>query len=211
MVVTTDHGSWTVPPQQAVWIPPDLSHEVSMPCEVAMRSLYIRRDLVCEHFPDCQVLEVTPLLRELIARLVSVNHENAAQLERLMAVLLDEITQLNSPPLHLPAPRDHRLRSITGALIADPANEIELQQWANTAGASSRTLARLFEKETGMSFRTWRRQLRLLSAIERLTAGQSVTAVALELGYKSPSAFIAMFRRALGKPPGKYMPGSQPG
>lgn len=205
MVVTTDQGSWTVPPQQAVWIPPNLQHEVTMPCAVVMRSLFIRRDLAQEHFTDCRVVEVTPLLRELIARLVTLPHDNTPQLERLMAVLLDEIKQLKSPPLHLPAPLDNRLRSITEALMADPANNIELQQWARTVGASSRTLSRLFERETGMSFSQWRQQLRLLTAIERLTAGQSVTTVALELGYQSPSAFIAMFRRALGSPPGKYV------
>ncbi|OED37981.1 hypothetical protein AB833_21625 [Chromatiales bacterium (ex Bugula neritina AB1)] len=204
MVVTTDQGSWSVPPQQAVWIPPDLIHQVSMPCDVVMHSLYIRRDIAGEHFTDCRVVEVTPLLRELIARLVTINQNNTPQLERLMSVLLDEIKQLESPPLYLPAPQDSRLRSITETLTANPANDTELQQWAKTVGASSRTLSRLFERETGMSFSSWRQQLRLLTAIERLTSGQSVTTVALELGYQSPSAFIAMFRRTLGSPPGKY-------
>lgn len=205
MIVTTDHGSWTVPPQQAVWIPTDLDHEVSMPCAVDMRSLYIRRDFALQLFNDCRVVEVTPLLRELIARLVTNTYDNTPQLERLIGVLLDEIQRLKSPPLHLPAPVDGRLRSITDALVADPANNTELQQWAQSVGASSRTLARLFERETGMTFSAWRQQLRLLSAIERLTAGQSVTNVALDLGYQSPSAFIAMFRRVLGSSPGKFV------
>lgn len=204
MTVVTEEGTWTVPPQQAVWIPPETGHEVRMPCAVSMRSLYIHRDSV-ETLPSiCRVVEVTPLLRELIARLVTPSARSAAQVTRLMAVLVDEVMALRSPPLHLPAPRDARLRSITDVLVDDPADARDLGTWSAMVGASERTLARLFRKETGMGFRAWRQQLRLLTAIERLAAGDDVTCVALDLGYRSPSSFIAMFKRALGETPGRY-------
>ena len=124
---------------------------------------------------------------------------------RLIAVLVDEVLMLESPPLHLPAPRDPRLRSITDVLVDDPSDPRGPSEWSKMVGASERTLARLFVKETGMGFREWRQQLRLLKAIERLAGGEDVTSVALDLGYRSPSAFIAMFKRVLGETPGRYM------
>jgi len=205
MTVNTDVGRWTVPPQQAVWIPAGISHDVQMPCPVAMRSLYIRSDIAMKLSNECKVVEVTPLLRELIARLVSNQHTDLEQLERLMAVLVDEVNLLRTPPLHLPAPRDHRLCRITAELINNAADERDLETWSQSVGASSRTLARLFKKETGLGFREWRQQLRLLKAIELLAMGNDVTSIALTLGYQSPSAFISMFRRVLGTTPGRYV------
>jgi AraC-like DNA-binding protein len=60
-------------------------------------------------------------------------------------------------------------------------------------------------KETGMTFGAWRERLRLTAAVARLGEGEPVTAVAYDLGYQSPSAFIAMFRRSLGDTPGRYL------
>ena len=205
MSVSTARGTWTVPPQQAVWIPPETGHEVRMPCAVSMRSLYIRPDAVAALPRTCRVVEVTPLLRELIARLVTPTARSREQVVRLMAVLVDEVMALESPPLHLPAPKDPRLQPITDALLDDPADCRGLGAFSRLTGASERTLARLFHKETGMGFRAWRQQLRLLSAIERLARGEDVTRIAFDLGYHSPSAFIAMFKRVLGETPGRYV------
>jgi AraC-like DNA-binding protein len=208
MTVVTEGGTWTVPPQQAVWIPPEVGHEVRMPCPVSMRSLYIHPGSVQGLPRVCRVVQVTPLLRELIARLVAPGAARSRdRVTRLMAVLVDEVMTLESPPLHLPAPRDSRLRTLTDALVEDPADPRGLGEWAGVAGASERTLARLFLRETGMGFREWRQRLRLLAAIERLAAGDDVTSVSLDLGYRSPSAFIAMFKRVLGETPGRYVRG----
>lgn len=176
-----------------------------MPCDVSMRSLYIHRDAVAGLPDGCRVVQVTPLLRELIACLVTASPRTAEQVARLMAVLVDEVMMLDAPPLHLPAPRDPRLRAITDSLLEEPADGRGLAAWSALVGASERTLARLFVRETGMGFREWRQQLRLLTAIERLAAGHDVTSVSLDLGYHSPSAFIAMFKRVLGETPGRYV------
>ncbi len=100
--------------------------------------------------------------------------------------------------------RDKRLAAICAGIREDPALDRTLEEWAAQAGASSRTLARLFHRETGMSFGAWRQQARLLEALGRLALGQKVTTVALDLGYASPSAFTSMFRRALGQVPTRY-------
>ncbi len=82
-------------------------------------------------------------------------------------------------------------------------------QWGHEVGASARTLARLFLAETGLSFGDWRSRARLLAALPRLAAGEKVTTIALDLGYESPSAFISMFKRALGKTPSTYFAGAE--
>jgi len=206
MRIETVHGVWVVPPQRAVWIPAGVAHRVTMVGEVQMRSLYVLRDL--EGLPGaCQVISVSPLLRELIAAFTSVIHDTAFQgpISRLASVILDLLRAPVLALLHLPMPRAPRLRPIVEAILADPADPRRLKDWARVAGASARTLARLFEAETGMGFSAWRQQVRLQAALARLSAGEAVTSVAFAVGYESPSAFIAMFRRVLGASPQKYL------
>lgn len=206
MRVTTAAGCWVVPPQRAVWVPGGTTHSIEMSGAVAMRTVYLD-PAAASALPDtCCVVTVNPLLCELILRCVALvqPYPLGGAEERLIGVLIDEIAAIRVAPLHLPLPRDPRLAHITGALQQDPSDRRSLGEWAREAGASSRTLARLFHRETGLSFGHWRQQLRLLHALERLAGGESVTAVAFSLGYESPSAFIAMFRRSLGQTPGRY-------
>lgn len=206
MAVTTAAGVWVVPPERAVWVPGGMEHKVDFPTEVKMRSLWVRPD-AAEHLPTvCGIVPVSPLLRELIRAAVELplEYDLDGPAGRLMAVLIDQLDVLDHAPLHLPWPEDARLKRIAERLAADPALDTSLEDWSRTAGASARTLARLFVKETGLTFGAWRQQARLLKALELLAAGQPVTATALDLGYDSTSAFIAMFRRAMGVPPGQY-------
>ena len=206
MTVTTRDGTWVVPPQRAVWVPPGVHHRIRMSGRVEMRTLYLA-DAALRGLPEqCRVVAVSPLLRELLLRVVAMPQPfplGGAE-ERLVAVLLDEMRTTETAPLHLPLPADPRVCRVADALLAAPEDDRGLAAWARTAAASPRTLERLFQRETGMSFGSWRRQLRLLRALERLAAGDGVTDVALALGYESPSAFIAMFRRNLGTTPGSY-------
>ena len=206
MQVSTTEGRWLVVPQQAVWIPPGVRHEVHTRGPIATRFLYVHPE-ACAGLPEnCRVLGISGLLRELILRLVSFGNEaplTPAQ-ARLMAIVPDELRALQPEPLYLPLPHDGRLRAITDALTAEPADGRSLAAWAGAAAASESTLARLFGKETGMTFGAWRQRLRLVTAVDRLAAGQSVTAVAFDLGYDSPSAFIAAFKRAFGVTPARY-------
>jgi AraC-like DNA-binding protein/quercetin dioxygenase-like cupin family protein len=208
MTVTTEQGLWVVPPQRAVWIPAGIAHAVQAVAALAMRSVYIQLDCAPRLPAACCVVQVTPLLRELIVRAATLPRWYApgSRDERIMLLMLDEIRELPAAPLHLPEPTDPRLRRITTALQRDPADHRTLAVWARQVGASSRTLTRLFRAETGMTFQQWQRQARLLAGLLRLAAGQPVTTVAMEVGYDSPSAFIAMFKDALGTTPGSYFP-----
>jgi AraC-like DNA-binding protein len=122
-----------------------------------------------------------------------------------MQVIVDRLRSIERFPFHLPFSSEPRLRRIIDALVADPANALTLSEWAKQAGASERTLSRLFVRHLGLSFGDWRRRLRLLAALDKLANGASVTEVALELGYGSSSAFIAMFRQNLGESPTRLL------
>ncbi len=212
MTVTTAAGAWVVPPQQAVWVPAGVDHEVLAAGPLSMRSLYVHPDASGGLPVECCVTAPEPFLRELIVKVADLAQQSDTQdsYVRLVGVVLDELRGLKPAPLHLPLPRDPRLKSITDSLMAKPGDNRDLSAWGKRAGASGRTLARLFRRETGMTFAGWRRRLRLLAAVSRLGAGEPVTTVAYDLGYHSPSAFVAMFRRSLGRPPGRYLKGLRP-
>lgn len=206
LTVETPVGIWVVPPLRAVWIPPMTDHEVSARGAVTMRSLCFDPSIICGLPTECCVVTVSPLLREMILKAVDlpILYDEDGPDGRFMNVLLDQIKALSETPLHLPVTDHPNLRPIYQGLSENPADNRSLEEWARDIGASPRTLTRQFHKETGMSFRGWRQQVRLLEALTQLAAGAPVTNVAMDLGYDSQSAFIAMFKKALGKTPGKY-------
>ncbi|MBB1627479.1 helix-turn-helix domain-containing protein [Achromobacter sp. UMC71] len=194
-------------PLQAAWLPAGCLHRTVMQGAFAYRSLYFDVDV----FPDLPrtpcILDVNPLLREMIVRVTQWPSDQPldAVRHRLVGTLLDELAAAPTAPLHLPMPRDRRLAPIADALLADPACTLSIEEWGRRVGASGRTLARAFLAETGLPFTRWRTQCRLLIARARLAEGASVTEVAHSVGYASDSAFIAMYRRAYGEPPGRRL------
>jgi len=206
MSVTTELGVWVVPPQRAVWIPAFVEHEVRARGMVRMRSLYIKPGIFPGLPEECSVVTVSPLLRELILRAIELPalYDETGPDGRMISVIIDQISTLPAAPLHLPVPTHPRLREIVSGFMENPADTRSAAELSAMAGISSRTLTRLFLTETGMSFSQWRQQVRLLEALQRLAGKEPVTSIALDLGYESQSAFITMFKKALGKTPGKY-------
>lgn len=208
MTVKTRTASYLVPPQRAVWMPSQTDHGIEARSAFSMQSLYIDPDQVSGLPESVGVLQIVPLLRELIATAIALGNDYAADdpTARIMSVIVDQIrAQPAVDVLMLPLPEDQRLLRITEALIDNPADSRDLAQWAKQVGASPRTLNRLFPAQTGLTFREWRQQRRLLRALELLDQGMRITDISLELGYESTSAFIAMFRRYLGTSPGRYL------
>ncbi len=210
MTVTTDEGIWVVPPLRAIWIPARMRHQRKGSGPLSVRTLYIDPDSFPDSPRSCGVITVSPLLRELILHVVAMEQPyplNGPE-ERIVNVLLDQIHAqihgMNVKPLSLPIPRDVRLRKIFSALSEHPEDKKTLDEWGRLVGATRRTLTRLFQAETGMSFGQWRQQIRILESLRRLAGNEPVTSVAIDLGYESPSAFISMFKKALGKTPGHY-------
>jgi AraC-like DNA-binding protein len=207
VTVQTNSGHWVVPPQRAVWMPPGERHCVSSRRGYRLNTVYISRRAGLPTRPA--VVAVSALLNELLQAAAPLGGDYPQQgpAARLMRVLLDQLpTELLTheiPSLHLPEPRDARLRRMVAPVLADPACPLGLAELAAAAGLSMRNASRLFLVETGLTPGDWRTQRRLLSALEALVQGDSVTQVALAVGYQDTSSFIAVFRRAFGVTPAK--------
>jgi AraC-like DNA-binding protein len=203
MEVMSD-GLWIIPPSFALWIPERTFHSIHMSGPVSMRTLYLRPSLAKAMPRDaCAVLHVTPLLRELVVEAVRIgNLRRRNQYESALRDLLIRNIERASPmPTFIRLPVEPRALKVAQALLRDPGRAIPLPQLCEQAGASVRTIERQFRKETGVDFEFWRRQARLIRAIESLVAGCSVKEAAHRVGYAQPSAFVDMFKRTLGATP----------
>ena len=182
MTVTTVNGIWVVPPLRAVWIPALVEHQINCSGRLSMRTLYIKPEGAPNLPRACYVVSVPPVLRELILYATTLPHlyKSNSPEERIMNVILDLVQTLKVAPLDLPIPRDCRLQKIFIGLTENPAENCTLEDWGKTVGATSRTLARLFRSDTGMSFTQWRQQVRILDGLRRLAREEPVTTVALD-------------------------------
>ncbi len=200
MRVEAEQGLWVVPPGRGLWMPERVLHQIRCVGAVKLRTLYLGGAHVV--FPDAvQVFDVSDLMREVVIRLTEQVSSLVA--EHLTAILIDELSRADSAALFLPTPKNARVSRIGTALLDNPADQASLQDWAIKLGYSPRTLIRRIKTETGMSFREYRRQARIFAALELLSAGNSVTNTALEVGFESPSAFIQSFKEVMGKTPGQ--------
>ena len=205
-------STYIVPPSRAVWIPPGVEHVVTVVEDAEIRTLYIHPSArfpddtgggPCERWTHCRVLEASSLLREVAGQLdTRPGDRTASERERcLSALALDELKRAAPVPLGVELPADRRLRTLCDAVIEAPTRWSTLEGWAQHAGASPRTVARLFRSELGTSFVHWRRQVLLAHALSLSARRLPMARIAAELGYASPSAFSAMVRRTLGAPP----------
>lgn len=207
MQVHTPGHAWFLSARKGLWIPPRVEHGLLVGnAELLMRTIYIASDNFAGQ-PAATALEMSPLLRELILEFTRRQTANASDvsLRMLGGVLLDELARLNVQHIDVLLGNDDRIIKITQALIADPADDRSLTQWASSVGASTKTLERLFLREVGMSFTAWRQRARILRSLDHLNAGLAVTEVAYRVGYSSASAFIAAFRSVLGVTPKHFM------
>lgn len=203
----TRHGNWSLPPGCAGWMPPGEPHTVDISGPLRGWGLIISPALAHDLPAEPCVVAISDLLQALALRVTRWVPGTTADLrqEHMIEVLLDELRNAPRQRMHLPMPRDRRLLRIASQLIADPANSRSLEQWAQWAGLSPRTLTRHFRDETTLSFAQWRQQARLADGLRRLSDGHSISDIAYELGFSSPSAFVTVFRRHFGCPPGRYL------
>lgn len=199
-------GLWIVPPQCSLWIPGGVPHSVKGVGTIEVYVLFVEPASVPTMPDACCTVSVSPLLRELLFRCASFPtlYPVKGAESRVVAVLLDELAAAPVEKLHLPMPSDGRLRRIADGMTANPADRATVQEWAERIGASERTLRRLVIQETGMSFGRWRQQFHIILALQWLSQGASVQAVATDLGYESASSFVVMFRKAMGTSPARY-------
>jgi AraC-like DNA-binding protein/quercetin dioxygenase-like cupin family protein len=209
MRVRTPRRTWIVPPSRALWVPSHTVHEIQMHGSVEMRTFYVKDGATKGMPSSCVVLDVTPLLRELVVRAVAlpVRYDEKGEDGLLMRVLMAEVRRLPHCALDLPLPESADLTKLCDRILADLSDRRPLDFDASHMRTSTRTLYRRFLRETGITLARWKQQARLLESIRRLADGSPVTRVALDLGYESPSAFSTMFRRSLGIAPRAFIAG----
>jgi AraC-like DNA-binding protein len=201
-VDVADH-SWVLPPTLALWIPAGVPHTTSTGRPTQLRSVYLLPERCPIGWGQPTVVGVRPLLRELITHLADPLLDGPPR-SRAEAVMFDLMRPVAVTTIELPMPVDGRARKVAEALLARPADRRPLEEWGREVGAGTRTLARLFSAETGMSFGRWRTRARLRAGLEHMAANRPLAAVAHHVGYTTPSSFIAAFRQETGRTPGSY-------
>jgi AraC-like DNA-binding protein/mannose-6-phosphate isomerase-like protein (cupin superfamily) len=220
--ITAGAATYLVPAWRAVWIPPDVEHVVTVVEAADLRTLYVHQPPgrigptpdggpAPATWNECRVLEVSPLLRELVLAMDTAmdgadepTPDRLAR-ERLLGELaLEELRRAAPLRLGIALPQDKRLRALCQAVLREPARHATLEAWAGESGASVRTVARLFRQQLGTSFGRWRQQVLLGHAMTLAARGRPMGLIAAELGYASASAFTAMVRRSVGVPPGRF-------
>jgi len=207
LVVHSPLGRWVVPPTRAIWMPVGTTHSSRCVGDVEQRNVSIEVDAVDPGLPSVPTaVEVGALLRQLLQSAEEVTYPYAQDSRdgRLMRLIVDELKTVAVLPLHLPSPVDTRLVAICSHIAGHLDDRTTLADWAGQTGLHLKTIQRLFMRELGMTFGQWRQRSRLLAGLEQLASGVSVIDVALALGYDSPSAFSAMFRRHFGLSPSAY-------
>ena len=204
MRVRTDAEAWIVPPDRAVFLPAGINHTVGIRGNLEMRTLYIAESAANLPVRPC-VLEVSDLLRSLILAMLKepVLYDEDSRGGLMARLILIELAAARHLPLMMPMPTDPRLRRVCDAVLAAPESHASIEQWAARAGVSSRTLARLFERELNTGFAVWRQRARFHNAVEALAAGRPISEIARANGYRSASAFAAAFRKAMGVSPSR--------
>ena len=206
MTVWTEFGAWVAPPHWAIWVPAGVNHQIRFSGDCGLRTLYLRPDAQDGLPAVCAVVTVSPLLRELVLRVIQMGMlDGRLAPHRALALLIQgEIVRRDAAAFDLPMPSGEATRRAAERMAAEEAHPLGVTALAGCVGLSPRTLERRFLAETGMTVAAWRRQARLLSALRRLAGGAPVKAAANAAGYASPSAFVNAFKGAFGATPGRY-------
>ncbi|PCJ50488.1 MAG: hypothetical protein COA74_01530 [Gammaproteobacteria bacterium] len=201
MEVTADSHFVCVPASRIVWVPPKVDHSIRFRTDTKMRTAFIKPDLLDNTYKHICVHQATGLFREILLRLVENNLHDQDYKDLLELSLIKEMCSLKDEPFSIKFPQDIRAKRVADALLVDPSNTAKINEWAELAACSSKTLSRLFIKETELTFQLWRRHLRLLLIHDLLDMGSSVTEAAHAVGFATSSALTEAHKKTFGYPP----------
>lgn len=211
--VFTPNNVWLVPPMCALWIPANVEHSVISLSHVKLNTALVEVSAATLMGKECFIIRVSNLLHELLIRLNQITQIDPPNIvssqeisEALQILIFEEIHRANLLSIQIPWPKDKRLLKICQQLLHSPNHSKDLTDWADDIGTSSRTLMRMFQKETGLSYRAWIQQMHIAHALSMISNGESIAQISEALGYTNPSAFSAMFKRHLGKTPQQFKP-----
>ena len=200
----TDEGAWIAPSTRVAWVPAGAEHRHRAHGRTDMRIVHLTDDLAALLPAAPAVLVATPLAREALLAMTSGRSRSADARDHLRRVIVDEAITAPEQPLHLPEPRDARLRQAARIVEDDLATPVALGDLSRRTATAERTLSRLFQQETGMGYRQWRLQLRVHRALVLLADGATVTDTASACGWATTSQFIEQFTPLVGMTPGRY-------
>ena len=205
--VQTEEGVWICPPGRGVWIPAQKSHALHISGQAKVRGVLIEPFSRADLSDQCLVVSISPLLSALISAAMQIQTTVLpySRDERLLELILDEVRWLPSLPFNLPEPQTPNLIQFCQHVREHLHQAWPLESAASKLHMSSKTLARYFQKQTGMNFAQWIRQAKLMQAMTELALNKSILMISIDLGYDSPSAFSAMFKREIGMTPSEYV------
>lgn len=199
--IETTSGVWVAPKGCLAWIPPECLHASRSRGEVAGWLVLLARNMAKRLPERPSVLKASPLLTTALDRLRQLEKTDLALMRPLSRIVQLELERAGLEPFGLPLPASARLKDWALRFLAAPDINVSIDTVASAVGQARRTFTRHFERQVGQTFAAWKRAVVTQHAIERLAAGDSVSEVAFDVGYESPSAFVAMFRLARGLPP----------
>jgi AraC-like DNA-binding protein len=208
MLIETANGRWTVPPQRALWVPPNEPHAIKMLTDTQMRTVYFHADFIagCNAFTQhsqVHVVVASAMTKELVLGLFETEH--SYDMQALMAkLLLHALVETAYLPTYLPMPADGKIRNALSILIAKNDWQQSLDQVSAHSHMSSRTFTRRFTSEVGMNFRDWRQRARLIKSLDLLALNQSSKSIANSIGFASSAAYCAAFRELFGCAPSDF-------
>ncbi len=201
--IETPHGNWIIPPERAVWIPPNIPHKLTM-FSVNTCSLYILSDTLPRESSQCEVLSISPLLRQLLLKAPHLTAPFSKHDELIFDLILCELKIADAIQLHLPLPENKKLLALCQNFMRAPNIHLSPEEIAKQLNLSERHFSRLFKNEVGLSFSKWRQQVCVLLSLEKIMQGQSIQHIAYDYGFKNPAAFSTLFHRILGVSPSRY-------
>ena len=208
MLVETADRRWVIPPQRALWIPPLRVHSYRLLSRTELRAVYVSNRLIteCSDFTrsGCvHEINATPLVKELIAGLFTDVHNGLIK-KRMVRLLLELLCEAPLTSAELPMPQDERLSRAANELMLRHRWEASLTDMADIAHMSERSFSRLFLRDTGFSFRTWKQRARIYASLDLLSDNVPVKQIAWQLGFSSPATFSAAFHLVMGVTPGEF-------
>ncbi len=195
-----------VAPMTAVWMPAGMVHQPYVEQSVHIYNMRVNPNLVPTAPKAACTFQMTPFVHELLLHMAAIGsaHQQSAYGQKLLEILIDTIIPVPPETVSMRMPCDRRLRTIARSILVDPTDERSLEDWSQHVGASYRTLARHFVRETGLTFQEWRQTVRIIRAMKMLSSGVSVCHVASEFGYASAGGFATMFKRITGRTPSDF-------
>ncbi|WP_262137601.1 AraC family transcriptional regulator [Pseudomonas sp. Marseille-Q5117] len=204
--LTVENNCYAAPPDFGIWLPPNTDHLAWADNDAAYFLLNVEATL-CKTMPTvASIISVGPIAKAILLDLKKRGTQEPENEEdsRLMRVLIDQLSAGSCIENFLPMSNDPALKLVLEVLLKDPGNNRSLLDWSRHVNSTERTLARRCDRDLGMSFIKWKQRLRLSRALAMLSDGLTVQSVAKKLGYSTPSAFIAMFQKAMGATPNAF-------